>query len=182
MSVKELRLDASNDKVLVSASVDGDRGAYAELVRRHSRHVFAVCLGVLGTFEDAEDMAQEAFVKGFGQLGQLRDGNQFGAWIVRVARNLSVDFVRREIRGRELLAENSPEGAVHGDRHLDLHDAVARLPERYRFPLVLYYFDGRSSESVARTLDITPAGVLTRLSRARKELRRMLSSRETADD
>jgi RNA polymerase sigma-70 factor (ECF subfamily) len=175
-------LDANNDKALVTASIEGDRGAYADLVRRHSRQVFAVCLGVLGTFEDAEDMAQEAFVKGFGQLGQLRDRNQYGAWIVRVARNLSVDFIRREIRGRELLAQNATESVGRADEHTDLHDAVARLPEKFRLPLVLYYFDGRSSESVARTLDISAAGVLTRLSRARKELRQMLSTRETSDD
>ena len=55
-----------------------------------------------------------------------------------------------------------------------LEGALARLPEKYRVPLMLYYFDGHSTENVARMLDLDPAAVLTRLSRARRELRRML--------
>ncbi len=157
------------------ASVDGDRAAYAELVCRHSRRVFAVCLGTLGSIEDAEDMSQEAFIRGFGQLRQLRDGGQFGAWITRVARNLCVDHIRREVRGRELMTANPPESVTTADIHVELHDALGKLPEQYRLPLIMYYLDGRSTEGVARTLEITPAGVLTRLSRARKELRKLLS-------
>ena len=55
-----------------------------------------------------------------------------------------------------------------------LEGALARLPEKYRLPLMLYYFDGHSTRNVAKMLDLDPAGVLTRLSRAQRELRRML--------
>lgn len=69
--------------------------AYAELVERHYSKVFQVCLGVLGNVHDAEDVAQDAVIAGFEKIGQLRDGGQFGPWIARIARNLSVNFVRR---------------------------------------------------------------------------------------
>jgi len=181
MSVEELLLNTLRDEELVTASVGGDRAAYAELVRRHSRRVFAVCLGVLGTFEDAEDMSQEAFVKGFTRLGELREPGQFGGWVAKIARNLSVDYVRREVRGRELAAENYANPPARDASHEDLHEAVAGLPEKYRLALVLYYFEGKSTESVARELDISPAGVLTRLSRARRDLRNILTKREATD-
>jgi RNA polymerase sigma-70 factor (ECF subfamily) len=182
MSVKELLLDAFSDQNLVTASIGGDRAAYTELVRRHSRMVFAVCLGTLGSIEDAEDMSQEAFVTGFRQLSQLRDGGQFRSWIARVARNLSIDHIRREVRGRELVAANPPELAADPNPNVELHDALGRLPEKYRLPLIMYYLDGRSTEGVARSMEITPAGVRTRLSRARRELRKMLSAKEQAHD
>ena len=175
------RLEA--ERLLVDACRDGDTtGAYGELVKRHSRSVFAVCLGTLGNIHDAEDIAQETFIRGIARIGQLRDGTQFGPWIVKIARNLCIDCVRRRKRGAAILAQqdrnrNDPEGA-----HADLREAIVRLPEKYRLPLLLYYFDGRSSESVARTLGISTDGALTRLSRARKELRKLIDSKEVSHE
>jgi hypothetical protein len=79
------RLDESSDQELALASCRGDRTAYAHLVRRHYKSVFLVCLGVLGNVHDAEDAAQDAMLKGFQQVRQLRDATQFGGWIVAVS-------------------------------------------------------------------------------------------------
>lgn len=174
-------MEPSPETDLIAASVGGEREAYGQLVRAHSRRVFAVCLGMLGTFEDAEDMAQDTFIRGYRNLSTLRDPSQFGAWITKIARNLCVDFLRRNKRGRELASVTPLASVVEPNNRVDLHDAIARLPEEYRLPLLLYYFDGRSTDSVAQTLGISPAGVLTRLSRARRELRRMLSEVEASD-
>ena len=146
----------------------------------HSRRVFAICLGMVGTLEDAEDMAQETFIRGYSRLGELRDRAKFGAWIAQVARNVCHDHLRRVKRIQERQQQIPQPSVVNPPDH-ELHDAVARLSEEYRLPLVLYYFDGRSTESVAETLGISPAGVLTRLCRARRELRRLLSGEETGD-
>jgi RNA polymerase sigma-70 factor (ECF subfamily) len=171
-------LDAQGDKALVKAAIDGDRAAFGDLVHRYSRKVFAVCLGLLGTVEDAEDVAQETFLKGLNDLGQLGDCERFGAWIVSIARNLSVDNLRRRKRARDLMAERNRQRHDVDESFIELHDALAQLPEKYRLPLVLYYIDGRSSENVASVLEISKEGVLTRLSRARKELRRLLEGKE----
>ena len=88
-------MDGRCDKDLVMASCRGDRPAYADLVRRHHNHIFLVCLGVLGNVHDAEDVAQDAMIKGFERIRQLRDGAQFGAWIAKIARNLSVSALRK---------------------------------------------------------------------------------------
>ncbi len=145
---------------------------------------------MLGNVHDAEDLAQETFVKGYSQIRELRSASQFGPWVARIARNQCVDFLRRKKRGRDIRALNAashPSGSVEDDPEREdlqevnrarLEAALARLPGKYRVPLVLYYFNGHSTESVARTLDLEPAAVLTRLCRARKELRRILGQGE----
>jgi RNA polymerase sigma-70 factor (ECF subfamily) len=165
------------DAVLVERSRKGDRKAYGELVRRHSRRVFAICLGILGNSHDAEDVAQQALVRGFERLATLEKGSEFAAWVAAIARNLCIDFGRRK-RPKEPLEANQPESAATTEAFPDVHEALKRLPEEYRLPLVLYYFDGQSTQKVAGALNISPAGVLTRLSRARRKLRKILEAKQ----
>jgi RNA polymerase sigma factor (sigma-70 family) len=159
------------------ASLEGDRGAYNQLVGLHSNSVFAVCLSVLRHVEDAEDIAQDAFIRGFDRLSQLRGKGRFGPWIRRIARNLCIDHLRSESRRRAMESAQEPD-QLAGEDHEDLKEAIMTLPEDLRIPLLVYYFDGRSTESLAQMLEISKAGVLTRLSRARRELRRMLAEKE----
>ena len=167
-------LSGHPDAILVERSCRGDRKAYDELVRRHSRRVFAVCLGMLRNTHDAEDIAQQALIKGFEKLGELKERAQFGAWIVRIARNLCIDFQRRK---RVIAPVKTSKHGDSIDRSLssDLHEALKRLPEEYRLPLMLYYFDGQDTQRVAEVLNMSPAGALTRLSRARVKLREILN-------
>jgi RNA polymerase sigma factor (sigma-70 family) len=162
------------DENLVMTALDGDRQAYADLVRRHSRRVYAVCMGILGNAADSDDLAQEAFVKGFRSLRTLRGGGSFGPWIAQIARNLCRDHIRVSARRRELLEENLASTGPEPADHSALHEALAELPEKYRAPLMLFYFDGKSAGKLAEELEISHAGACTRLSRARRELRRIL--------
>jgi len=173
-------LDERPDEDLVAASRHGDRTAYATLLRRHAKRVYAVCLGILGGVSDSEDIAQEAFVKGMTGIWALRDGNQFGSWICQIARNLCRDHLRRQSRYRELLNRQSAERELNRSDFSDLHAALAGLPEKYRLPLMLFYFDGKTTEKLAQELDLSQAGACTRLSRARKELRKLLSKQAGA--
>ncbi len=171
-------MDGIEDGMLVKRSAGGDGQAYGTLVERYSRGVFALCLGLLGNAHEAEDAAQDAFVKGYEHLGRLRDGGRFGAWVTGIARNRCLDLIRRRRRRAEALVEISVETGSESGAYDDLHDAIGRLDEQYRLPLLLYYFDGRNSEGVARVLEISTAGAQTRLSRARRELRRLLAAGE----
>jgi RNA polymerase sigma-70 factor (ECF subfamily) len=162
------------DEQLVVAICGGDKDAYATLVRRHSARVFAVCLGMLGNVGDSEDAAQEALLKGLTHIHTLRDGRQFGAWVSQIARNHCLDLLRTRKRRRELLQQNGETKTAAETGYTDLEEALERLPDQYRLPLMLYYFDGRDSRTVAAALNISRAGACTRLSRARKELRKLL--------
>ncbi|MDD3643408.1 MAG: sigma-70 family RNA polymerase sigma factor [Candidatus Krumholzibacteria bacterium] len=167
-----------SDEFLVTASRTGDRPAYAELFRRHSRRVWAVCMGMLGNAADSDDISQETFTRGFTSLGALRSGDSFGPWITSVARNLCRDYIRVSARRRELVEQNAREDSGESADYSALHEALAELPEQYRTPLMLFYFDGKSAKRLAGELGISHDGACTRLSRARRELRRILEKRD----
>lgn len=167
-----------SEEDLVAASRDGDRRAYATLVRRHAKRVYAVCVGVLGSDADVEDVFQETFVKGMTKINTLRDNKQFAGWILQIARNLCRDHSRKRRRRQKLLQQRpSRHGASPGE-FSELHIALEKLPEKHRVPLMLFYFDGKSTEKLAEELNVSKAGACTRLFRARNELRKLLGERE----
>lgn len=170
-------MDERSDRDLVMASCGGDRTAYAGLVRRHYDHTFLVCLGVLSNTHDAEDVAQDAMLKGFEQIRQLRDGGQFAGWIIAIARNLSINQLRRRKAANRALDGGSPtESSAAESGHADLQQAVARLRQDLRLPLVMYYFDGQDVKTVARRLEISTSAVYLRLRTAIRELHEMLTA------
>jgi len=169
-------LEQRSDTALVRAASQGERSAYALLVKRHYKPVFLVCLGVLGDTHDAEDAAQETMIKGFQSIRQLRDAGQFGCWIARIARNLSINSVRKQAAAKKTLNDRMDEPTRGGRHDDDLQDAVTRLPWDLRLPLVMYYYDGRSVKSVAETLDISTSSVYLKLRTAIKELHEVLTA------
>ena len=170
-------MDECSDRDLVTASCRADRAAYAGLVRRHYNHVFLVCLGVLGNVHDAEDVAQDAMLKGFERIRQLRDGAQFGGWIVAIARNLGINLLRQRKSMAKALGAGEPPAQSHaGTGYEDLRQAGARLPWDLRLPLVMYYFDGQDVKAVANKLEMSTSGVYLKLRTALKELHDLLTT------
>lgn len=175
-SEAELGLDERSDRDLVIASCGGDRTAYAGLVRRHYGHVFVVCLGVLGNVHDAEDVAQDAMIQGFERIRQVREGDQFGGWIVAIARNLSINQLRKRKVTDKTLVPRPSQSACDESGDEDLQRAVARLPWGLRLPLVMYYFDGQDVKTVAKRLELSTSGVYLKLRTAIRELHEMLTN------
>ena len=162
-----------------------DNSAYTVLVKEYSARVFGVCFGMLGNSHDAEDLTQQTFLKGFADLHRLKRVECFGPWIIRIAKNLCLDFMRGQKRKKRIL-ENRIKESVADDaiqresasRLSELQSALVHLDKEYRLPLMLFYFDGKSAKSVAEELDISVAAALTRISRARKRLRTIISTQE----
>lgn len=160
-----------------------DQSAYTVLVKEYSARVFGVCFGMLGNTHDAEDLTQQAFLKGFLDIRRLKRLECFGPWITRIAKNLCLDFMREQKRKKRTLDNKTRDiaidHAIHrgsNNRLSKLQSALMQLDEKYRLPLMLYYFDGQNARSVATKLDISPAAALTRISRARKQLRTIIST------
>jgi len=163
------------DKTLVAAACGDDRQAYAELIQLHYKPVFLACLGILGRTCDAEDVAQATFLKGFTEIRRLRDGAQFKAWIIRIARNDSINLLRRKHRmerPRESLVH--PSVGQEATHTIDLDRALARLPEPLRSPLVMYYLDGQSVPKVAEHLSMSASNVYQRLRTGLQQLHQFL--------
>ena len=159
-----------------------NRQTYAELVRDHSAHIFAICFSMLSNREDAEDITQQAFLRGFSDIRQLRDINKFGAWITQIAKHMCLDFLRRKklnkLAIKQMIVDDvKNEPACDDNKYSRLQSALMRLKEEYRLPLMLYYFDGKSTKKIAASLDITVDTTHTHLSRARKKLRQLLSTK-----
>jgi len=167
------------DDSLFLACRRGDKAAYSTLAQRHYRRVFALCFGILANVHDAEDVAQEALLKGFQSVHRLARPERFEPWILRIAKNLCLDLLRRRKRAKKLPL--SPEPTIGEDTHEnhDLERAMARLPQELRLPLVLFYFEHRNAGSIAGTLGISQSLVYERLRAAREELHRLLIERGT---
>jgi len=170
------------DRTLVEACLRGNREAYDDLVKLHAARVYAVCLAIVGASADAEDLAQEALVTGFIKITSLRDHDRFGAWMAAIAGNLSRNFVRQRANHERLLAMRADCAGREPERQADLQNALWKLREELRIPLILYYLDGRSTVNIAATLDISPQAVRMRLCRARGELRKLLEKTEAHDE
>jgi RNA polymerase sigma-70 factor (ECF subfamily) len=178
-------VDDRSDEILVAASSQGDKNAYAVLVQRHYRHVFAMCFGMLANVHDAEDIAQDAILRGLSKIAELRKGVQFGRWILRIAGNLCIDLIRRRkrikrvdwIRQAHHEAEYPAIAQQAMNENHDLHHAIERLPKELRVPLVMYYFDGKNAKAIAERLNISHSGACQKIRSARQQLHELLTGR-----
>jgi RNA polymerase sigma factor (sigma-70 family) len=175
-------MECGHERTLVEACQRGEHEAYNDLVDLHAARIFTICLAIVGSAADAEDIAQETLVTGFLKIASLRDHDRFGPWIATIAGNLSRNFIRQRANRERFLASQQNCGRSEPEDFSDLREALWRLPDRFRIPLMLYYFDGRSTEHIAATLDISPEALRMRLSRARAELRKLLEESEAHDE
>ncbi len=168
-----------SDAALVHATRRGDKRAFVEIVARHQAMVCGIALGILGDFAASEDAAQEAFLIAWRKVQDLREPERLRAWLAQVARNAALGHLRRT-RGHEslddapILADESPgpdEAAANEEEAALVRESLAKLPETYRLPLILFYRDGQSVRAVADALEISEDAVKQRLARGREMLR-----------
>ena len=165
-------------------------------MRAYQDMVFTTAARLIGDDRQAEDIAQEVFLKAYENFDQLRTSSSAGGWLKTVSRNLSLNHIFRyrrrwrmfsEMR-REDSEEDEPqvEFAVPDDviagvdadvRHGLVEDALQHLPERQRLPLVLYHFEELSYEEIAERLGVSLAKVKTDIFRARAALAKLLAHR-----
>ena len=170
-------MNAHLDTSVIRACQKGDKAAYALLVERHYKGVFALCLGILGNIPDAEDAAQETMLKGFLRIKKLRRCDHFEWWILQIARNLCIDFLRRRKRIRAPGVKEPRLSGSHNSDHDDLERAIRRLPQELRVPLTMFYFDGKNAKTIADKLNISHSGVCQKIREARRQLHELLTER-----
>jgi RNA polymerase sigma-70 factor, ECF subfamily len=180
------------DAELVRRARDDDRAAQEQLVRRYAPRLLAVCRARIGRHEAAEDLAQEALLRGLTHLESLEDPCKLGAWLrgigVRVCQDWVRERTRRAVRVSSLNGEHCEDGSLPADRsppqseqveqqecREHLLRAVDSLPDELREPLLLYYYDEMTYEQMAAMLGVSRATVNARLARARERLARQLA-------
>lgn len=172
----------TSDAELVQQVLAGARDAFGWLVVRHSRAVRAAVLSRLGRTNDLDDLVQEAFLRAYQGLSRLEEPGRFGAFVHRIAHNVSIDRLRRSGREPEPLDEIdlsvAPAPAhtadVREERLERLRRQVGKMPATLREAVLLFYFEQKSSVEIGAVLAISEAAVQQRLHRARQHLKTVL--------
>ena len=178
-----------SDEVLLAAHLRGDPAAFGQLVARHERRIYGLCLRILANREDAEDATQEAFVAALRKASSFRRAAAFSTWLYRIAVNAATDQARR--RGRARLAALDPEDAgLAVDRGGELGEvvaaavtvqtALAQVPEEFRVAVVLCDLYRLPYADAAQVLEVPVGTVKSRVFRGRAALAERLASNPEA--
>ena len=172
-----------DDREAVLASQRGEREAFDRLVERYQRDVYRLCYRYVNNHHDANDMAQEVFLKAYRAIGRFRGDSAFSTWLYRIAVNTCLNFrSSRKPPGEELsdaLPDRAPGAlaAVEGEQRARIvRDAVMRLPEKQRATLILKIYHDLTHEEVAGVLGSSVGTVKANLFHALGNLRKLLSA------
>jgi len=182
------------DKELIARVLAGDEASYGTLVTRYRDYVYTIAVRIVGSEEDAEDVAQEAFVRAYRALPRFRGDSKFSSWLYRIATNRALTHLKKRRRRADTVDVESGshvEAAVVDDGRSEVvspelrvrneefrravRAAVRELPEQYRVVVTLFYLEERSYKEVAATLGIPMGTLKTHLHRARALLRDILT-------
>ena len=181
-----------SDTELVESVLRGMTERYSELVRRYKSLVTTYCYTRVGQRETAEDLTQETFVRGFMALDHLKKASAFSGWLLSIAHNVCIDYMRnksrtvplethgqRDSQGEILLENPKEKGGLEQASRSETRDrilaAINALGEEYRVTLVLRHVNGMSCEEIAEVLNVSLGTVTSRLSRAHRLLRERLA-------
>jgi RNA polymerase sigma-70 factor, ECF subfamily len=157
-----------------------DAQEFEAFVRNYQNMVFSLATRILGNAVDAEDIAQEVFIKAFDHFAELQRSKTAGGWLKTVATNLSINYLNRyrarwRFFSEEAFLPDPPAPAEHnGDRQEMIDWALTKLPDSQRVPLVLYHFQDLSYEEIATQLGVSLSKVKIDLFRGREALKKIL--------
>jgi RNA polymerase sigma-70 factor (ECF subfamily) len=169
-----------DDSVLVSECLRGDRKAFEVIVERYQKPVFNLALRIVNDYDDAQDVAQSAFVKAFENLKSYNPKYKFFSWLYRIAINESLNFVgqRQNLQrldeaevSKELSPEETLDTAINSQA---VQDALMKLKLEHRVVIILKHFQELSYREISYILDLPEKTVKSRLFTAREQLRRVL--------
>jgi len=174
---------SGDDAEDVRACQRGDREAFDRLVERYQRTVYRLCYRYVDNHEDANDLAQETFLRAYRSIGRFRGDSAFSTWLYRIAVNTCLNFRSARRPSAALLSDtlaDRGEGAQAAVERQDearrVRAAVARLPERQRATLVLKVYQELTHEEVAAILGSSVGTVKANLFHALRNLRKLLEN------
>jgi RNA polymerase sigma-70 factor (ECF subfamily) len=180
---RERSPDGHSDAQVVRDILSGDRDAYRLLVRRYGGVLFNHAVRMVGSQDDASDLAQKALVKGYQKLSSCKEPERVGAWLFRILSNMAKDHVRSP-RRKDLSIEQLPEIPENQGTPADsvqrselrdrLQQALESLTPDQREAFVLKHVEGRSYEEMAAVLEVSSASLKMRVHRAREALKLLL--------
>lgn len=183
---------AADDRPLVRAAQRGDMKAFEELVARHRDKIYARAYSMMRNEEEAIDLSQEAWVKGWQRLRQFQGESSFGTWLTRIVINLCLDQLRKQKRQRtesiEAMSEesggverqmpvvtvNPTAGLERGELRQRIDRALGQLSYEHRTVLVLHEFEELEYKEIAKVMECSIGTVMSRLFYARRKMAALL--------
>ncbi|MDB4894064.1 MAG: polymerase ECF-type sigma factor [Firmicutes bacterium] len=192
-------MSKSLDELLVERAKRGDVQAFEQLISQYEKKVFNTAYRLTGNYEDAADVAQEAFLRAYSSIPEFRGDSSFATWLFRIVHNACLDELRKRKRQRATSLDETVAGEDgEMDRQLAVADAsdgpeqalervevqrtvqesISALDEEYRLVVVMRDIQGYSYNEIADALGINLGTVKSRLNRARNALKEMFGSLE----
>jgi RNA polymerase sigma factor (sigma-70 family) len=176
----------TNDQVYIDSILNGDANAFTVLVDRYKDLVFTLALRMMKHREEAEEVAQDTFIKVYKSLNKFKGDSKFSTWIYRVAYNTCLDRLKKNKRQQYTVEineytehqiktlDNALDKIEAKEREQAMQDCLALLPSEDSFLLTLYYFEELSLEEIGKIVDLKPNNVKVKLFRSRKKLATIL--------
>lgn len=169
---------ASQDAELLARVLDGDHGAFDQIMRHHEDRVFSVCLRIMGDRELALDATQETFLTAFRKASQFKGNSALGTWIYRIAVNTCYDQLRKQKRRKadpipdylDPVDHNAEDALDSAGVRPELQRALASIPEDFRSAVILSDVEGLGLPQVAEILGVPVGTVKSRVFRGRRML------------
>src|SRR5262245_25295072 len=190
---------SADDRALVKAAQQGDMGAFEELVARHRDKIYARAFSMMRNEEEAVDLSQEAWVKGWQRLKQFQGESSFGTWMTRIIINLCLDQLRKQKRQRTesieamdeesggverqmpVITVNPTAGLERAELRQRIDKAMAKLSHEHRTVLVLHEFEEMEYKEIAKAMECSIGTVMSRLFYARRKMAAILTDLKKQD-
>ena len=177
---------ADADADLVVQSQQGDSSAFEALVRNHQRMIHSLTFRMTGSLADAEDLAQETFIRAYEQIGSFRGTSKFSTWLYRIAVNTCLNWRQSETRrfnlnkncAEEIFAhnQNGENNPASTQSRQQVQEALLKLPAKQHAAIVLTIYDGLNHAEAAQVLGCSETTVSWRVFAARRKLKRWLTT------
>lgn len=170
------------DKDIVTNAQNGDLEAFRQIVIHYSNALLSVAYSVVGDFHEAQDIAQETFVKCYRKLHTLKDPNRIGSWLYSITYRASLDFIKKKTTNiplNEAITQKSSHLNDWLDQHIiqdSIWNAIQSLEGKSKSAVVLYYLSDWNIEDIGIFLELSASAVESRIRRAREKLRINLSN------
>ena len=175
-------MDYRNDTYYIEQVLEGNINAFSHLVDRHKDKAYNLAFRICGNREEAEEIAQDAFIKAYRSLKNFKKKSSFATWLYRIVYNTAISLVRTR-KQRVLALEEFPadaadflgfsrneEEAGEDYRNSLINFALQKIPEEDRGLITLYYYDDLDTEEISKITGINKTGIKVRLFRARKKM------------
>ena len=168
-----------SDRELIQAVLAGEKTGYEKLYDRYGPLVRAICYDTTRNLTDAQDLAQDVFMRAYEKIGRLRDPDRFGKWVVGIARLRCKEWRRQKSQGRDKHVGLDDTGLAianpsNDDRIERLREMITVLPEKERLALHTFYLQDKSADNARRIIGLSRSGFYRLLGRARKRLEHLL--------